>query len=524
MSGTEKEIPGDPSSSDTDDRGVLSLGGDASREAEVPLERVATSQRKPRTVLQTIVHYAFWTPPNCRYDPENPPDFTMGLNFLFSFATTATVGNLYYNQPILYQMADFFNVSYEESSRIATLMQAGYASGILLICPLADILPRRPFILSLVAFTAIVWIGLCMTRNFTVFSTLSYICGFTTVTPQLMLPLVGDLAPPHRRATALAIIVSGLSLGMMVARVLSGVVSNYTSWRNIYWFSFGAQAVVLLSLYFFMPDYPTKNKIEDEDSDADGKPIKRGLFMTLVHYCRILYVGIFVLFFKHPTLTQSCLIVFCLSAVFTSYWTTLSFLLASPPYEYPSYAIGLFGLIGIVIICFGPFYGRFVIERIVPVAAVLLGNFIELVGVAIGVGIGTFTIAGPVLQAILIDFGNQCSNIALRASIYGLAPKSQNRVNSAYMIASFTGQLTGTAAGNRLYAMGGWRYSGGLAIGLLGFAIIVCIARGPRETGWIGWNGGWAIRKDKTAKAVTAKPEPGGEEGILARENAKSSP
>ncbi|CAK7218469.1 hypothetical protein SEUCBS140593_003554 [Sporothrix eucalyptigena] len=465
------------------------------------------------SLVRRIVRVVYWTPPSCRYDPANPPDFTFGLNLLFSFATTATVGNLYYNQPILYQMADTFNVSYEHASSIATLMQAGYAAGIILLCPVADILPRRPYILSLVAITALAWIGLCVTHSFTAFAGLSFICGFTTVTPQLMLPLVGDLAPPHRRATALAIVVSGLSLGMMVARLLAGVVANYTSWRNIYWFSFGAQAAVFFSLYFFMPDYPTKN-VKGLDGGDDTPPRKRNIAVSVLHYCKVLYGSIAVLIFRHPPLMQACLIVFCMSAVFTSYWTTLSFLLASPPYVYPSFAIGLFGLIGIVVICFGPVYGRFVIERIVAVVAVLFGTIIELIGVCIGVGIGTFCIAGPVLQAILIDFGNQASNIALRASIYGLAPKSQNRVNAAYMIASFTGQLTGTSAGNRLYAMGGWRYSGGLSIGLLCFAILVCLARGPRETGWVGWHGGWSIRKDRVPKAVEAKPEPaGGEAG-----------
>ncbi|KAL1911089.1 hypothetical protein Sste5344_002887 [Sporothrix stenoceras] len=475
---------------------------------------------RKNTFLGRIGRILSWTPRTCRYDPVNPPDFTFGLNLLFSFATTATVGNLYYNQPILYQMADTFNVSYEHASNIATLMQAGYAGGIILLCPLADIVPRRPYILFLVAFTALVWIGLCVTHSFTAFAGLSFICGFTTVTPQLMLPLVGDLAPPHRRATALAIVVSGLSLGMMVARLLAGVVANYTSWRNIYWFSFGAQAAVFFSLFFFMPDYPTKNARREENDvdriDSRGNTVaKRSTLRNVLHYCKVLYGGIAVLIFRHPPLLQACLIVFCLSAVFTSYWTTLSFLLASPPYVYPSYAIGLFGLIGIVVICLGPFYGRFVIERIVAVVAVLFGTVIELVGVSIGVGIGTFCIAGPVLQAILVDFGNQASNIALRASIYGLAPKSQNRVNAAYMIASFVGQLTGTSAGNRLYAMGGWRYSGALSIGLLLFPIIVCVARGPREKGWLGWHGGWSIRKDRAPKAVEAKAEPGGEAGAV---------
>ena len=71
-----------------------------------------------------------------------------------SKASCFTVSNLYYNQPILNRIAETFDVTFESASSVATLMQAGYASGLLLICPLGDILPRRPFILGLVAFTA----------------------------------------------------------------------------------------------------------------------------------------------------------------------------------------------------------------------------------------------------------------------------------------------------------------------------------------------------------------------------------
>ncbi|KAL2015232.1 hypothetical protein VTK56DRAFT_6046 [Thermocarpiscus australiensis] len=95
-----------------------------------------------------------WKPRPARYDAANPPKFTIWLNLLFGFATCFTVSNLYYNQAILNRIAETFNVSFERGSSVATLMQAGYAAGLLLICPLGDVFPRRPFILSLIAFTA----------------------------------------------------------------------------------------------------------------------------------------------------------------------------------------------------------------------------------------------------------------------------------------------------------------------------------------------------------------------------------
>ena len=81
----------------------------------------------------------------------------MPLNLLFAFAATFTVANLYYNHPILNKLAEDFDVTYEQVSVVPTLMQAGYAAGLLFLCPLGDIFRRRAFVLLLVWFTAIVW-------------------------------------------------------------------------------------------------------------------------------------------------------------------------------------------------------------------------------------------------------------------------------------------------------------------------------------------------------------------------------
>ncbi|KAK3938715.1 major facilitator superfamily domain-containing protein [Diplogelasinospora grovesii] len=436
-------------------------------------EDVGQARQKKDGTIKRIWN---WKPKPARYDPDKPPRFSLGLNTLFGFASCFTVSNLYYNQAILNRIADTFGVSFEKASSVATLMQAGYAAGLLLICPLGDIFPRRPFIIYLIGFTATLWIGLCLTHNFEVFSAISFICGATTVTPQLMLPLVGDLAPAHRRASSLAIVVSGLSLGILVARILSGVMANYTDWRNIYWFGLGVQYLVLVLLWVWMPDYPSKN--------PDG-----------LNYFRMLWTIVYLLF-TEPLLFQASLMAFFISAVFTSYWTTLSFLLSSPPYDYSSVAIGLFGLIGVVIICSAPIYSRLVIDRFIPLFSAVVGMGVELVGLLVGTFIGEWNVAGPIIMAITIDIGAQFTQIANRANIYSIQPLARNRVNTAYMVAAFSGQLTGTAVGNRLYAQGGWVYSGSCSIAFIGFALIVCIARGPRETGWLGWRGGWSIRRD----------------------------
>ena len=83
-----------------------------------------------------------------------------------SQASAASVANIYYNHPILNILAEYFDVTYEKASIIPTVMQAGYATGLLFLCPLGDIFRRRAFVLTLTWFTAtLVSFGLLAFHN-----------------------------------------------------------------------------------------------------------------------------------------------------------------------------------------------------------------------------------------------------------------------------------------------------------------------------------------------------------------------
>ncbi|XMA11215.1 hypothetical protein WAI453_004006 [Rhynchosporium graminicola] len=483
--------------------GQISVGGgegpNVSTLASSDDDKKRFAHLRDNYVVRKIRRIISWTPKRCRWDPESPPQFSIGLNLLFGFAATFTVANLYYNHPILNILAIEFNVSNEQAAQIPTVMQGGYAAGLLFLCPLGDIFRRRAFVLVLIFFTATMWLGLCLTNSFPVFLAISFITAVSTVTPQLMLPLVGDLAPPHRRATALSIVVSGLLLGMLIARLLSGILTQYTSWRAIYWFSFGVQYLILILLWFHMPDYPSTNP--------------GGL-----NYFSMLF-SILKMVFKHPVLVQACVVGFLTSSIFTSYWTTLTFLLSEPPYSYSPIIIGLFALIGIGAICIGPFYSRIVIDRFVPVFSVFLGLTYCLIGTIIGTYTGKHTVAGPIIQAFAIDIGIQSSQIANRSGIFAIEPKARNRVNTAYMLSVFCGQLMGTAVGNRLYAKAGWVLSGSASVGFLCGALLICFVRSPWNPGWVGWKGGWSIRR----RDLGPKKEESAVEQVLDEVSAEES-
>lgn len=156
-----------------------------------------------------ILDILLWMPKSCRRNQDNPPKFGLLLNLLFAFAGTFTVSiddlnpfcttspdishdltniqrqvaNLYYSYPILDDIARFFGISHEQASLVPTCSQAGYATGIIFICPLGDLVRRRHLILLLIFITATLWIGLCVTSSFRLFLALSYLTSVTTVTP-----------------------------------------------------------------------------------------------------------------------------------------------------------------------------------------------------------------------------------------------------------------------------------------------------------------------------------------------------
>ncbi|KAI0014738.1 major facilitator superfamily domain-containing protein [Xylariomycetidae sp. FL0641] len=413
-----------------------------------------------------------WTPSWLRWDHDGNHELTWGMNIIFGIASAFSVANLYYTHPILNIIADDFGVSNERAALVPSVTQAGYAAGLLFIIPLGDIVRRRAMILELIFATALVWLGCTLTRSFSTFLGLSFVVGLFTVTPQLMFPLAIQYAPQRHKATMTSVVMSGIVFGILVARLVSGIASQYTSWRNVYWIAFGLQGLIWILLFLFMPDYPSSRP------DAS--------------YVRTL-VKIVKLPFKEPKLTQMSLIAFLVMGMFTSFWTTLTFQLADV-FHLSTLAIGLFALIGISPVFLNPIVSRFVISRMHPHGTLLIAHLLTLASVCIGTFVGTFSLAGPVLWAFFGDLGMTTITVASRMAFSTVDPTSQNAVNSVYMVFTFSGQLFGTAVGNALYARGGWTYSGALSIAQIVLSMLLIVTKGPHEPGWLGWRGGWNLR------------------------------
>ncbi|KAI0449677.1 major facilitator superfamily domain-containing protein [Xylaria acuta] len=430
------------------------------------------AEKKPR-VATRFVRALAWTPLWLRWDADADAnhELTWGLAAIFGVAGAFSVANLYYTNPILNILADEFGVSNERAALIPSVTQAGYAGGLLFIIPLGDILRRRYLVLGLVFLAAVAWLGCTLTTSFSSFLALSFLVGLLTVTPQLMFPLTVQYAPPRHKATMTSLVMSGVVLGILIARLLSGIVTQYVAWRTVYWLSLGLQALIFALLFLCLRDYP--------------------IARPGTTYPAILY-RIVQLPFRKPALAQSSLIAFMVMGTFTSFWTTLTFQLADV-FRLAPLQVGLFALAGISPVLLNTAVSRLVTARMHTHAAVTIGILGTLAAVLVGTFVGTFSLAGPIVWALLGDLGVNTTIVANRMAIAHVDPTAHNAVNSVYMIFTFAGQLFGTAVGNALYARGGWTWSGALNIAQLGAALAVLVVRGPHEKGWVGWGGGWDL-------------------------------
>ncbi|KAI0505895.1 major facilitator superfamily domain-containing protein [Xylaria bambusicola] len=425
-----------------------------------------------RARMGRLVRFIAWMPSWLRWDDGADHELTWGLVVIFGFAGAFSVANLYYTNPILNILADEFGVSNERAALIPSVTQAGYAGGLLFVIPLGDILRRRYLVLGLVSSTAFAWLGCTLTTSFSSFLGLSFLVGLLTVTPQLMFPLTVQYAPPRHKATMTSVVMSGVVLGILIARLISGIITQYTSWRTVYWLSFGLQALIFILLFFFLKDYPV------------ARPG--------TSYPAILW-RIVKLPFLSPVLTQMSLVAFLSMGMFTSFWTTLTFQLAEV-FKLSTLAIGLFALGGISPVFLNPVVSRLLTSRIHTHGTLIIGLLVTLSTVLVGTFVGTFSLAGPIIWTFLGDLGVNTIIVANRMAIANVDLTAHNAVNSVYMIFTFGGQLFGTAVGNTLYAKGGWTWSGALNIAQLGTALLLLFVKGPHEKGWVGWSGGWDLR------------------------------
>ncbi|MEM7757802.1 MAG: MFS transporter [Cyanobacteria bacterium P01_A01_bin.40] len=358
------------------------------------------------------------------------------------------VANLYYNQPILAQIAESFDASASEVGWIPTLTQMGYASGLLLFVPLGDRLERRKLIIAMLCLTAIALLmaALSPSLSFLIFS--SYLIGAATVMAQILLPFATDLVSEQIQGKIIGNLMSALFVGTLFARPLGGWLSEQWGWRSIYWFAGLMMLLLTVASTKLLPSSQPKSKL------SYGQ-LMRSL-LTLVK--------------SYPALRSASLNQAMLFGGFSLFWSTLAFLLSRPPYNYGSNAIGLFGLVGIAGIIAAPMLGKLADKGNAKTlrSMVVVATTLTVAAYLIFWQLGT-QLWGLIIGSILLNLGSQGGLIANQVKIYRLDKDARSRLNTVFMVATFTGASLGSILGAYGWSISEWTgvCLGGLLLGAI---------------------------------------------------------
>jgi predicted MFS family arabinose efflux permease len=261
--------------------------------------------------------------------------FSERFLLFLAFACGLTVANLYYNQPLLTYIQHEFGVATEAVGRVPMLTQLGYAAGMLFLTPLGDRVNRRSLILLATLAVCAALLAAALAPSFLVFESASFVIGLTAVGAQVIIPHVAHLTPDARRGAAVGKVFTGLLLGILLARTLSGFVGDLFGWRSVFFLSAGLMLLLAAAFYRLLPG---------------SEPTFRGSYGALLG-------SIVNIFREEKTLRQCSLIGACIFAAFSAPWATLIFLMDS--LGLGAKAAGTFGLLGAAGALAAGFTGRF---------------------------------------------------------------------------------------------------------------------------------------------------------------------
>lgn len=366
-----------------------------------------------------------------------------------TIATGLVVANIYYNQPLLADMAHDFGVSDKKAQQISLFTQIGYATGLLFIVPLADMLKRKRLILIDFVLVILSLLGSALAPSVTIVMIAGFLVGVSSVIPQLLIPMAAHLAKPHERGKKIGFVMSGLLIGILLSHTLSGFIGEHFGWRSMYYIAAGLMLVIWLMIFLFLPEL---------EPDYKGNYSK--LMKSLIHLVK-----------TQPKLRLAAFRGALCFACFSAFWTTLVFLLKEPQFNEGSAAAGMFGLVGAFGAVAVGFMGRLsdkmdAYKLSMYTLSLILISFIVFY-------FSSHSIVGLIIGVILLDMGVQATHISNQSIIFALIPEARNRINTVYMVSYFIGGALGTFFASLVWKNYAW--NGVCAIGVVLSVIVIIV-------------------------------------------------
>ena len=348
-----------------------------------------------------------------------------------SVAAGVCVANIYYNQPILKAIAHDFNVPESRAGIISVLAQAGYGLGLFFLTPLGDKANRKKLILGFMGLLVAVLIGTTFVQSFFWLCAFSLLTGLLSVAAQVILPMAAGMDTQNRGRTV-GIIFTGILVGILAARVFSGLIAEWLNWRWVYGISAGMVVICMAMVQVSLPN------VKAGFDGSYGKLLGSSLLQLK----------------RFPLLRRTALLGALMFGLFCSFWTTLTFHLGGPPFNYGPDIIGLFGFIAIGGALLAPLFGKMA-DKGSPAKAQLFSGLMVLISIIL---IKIFPESVPcfVISVLLLDVGVQATQVTNVATIYSLDATAHSRINTAYMTSYFIGGALGSFIGIQCWGLGGW--------------------------------------------------------------------
>jgi predicted MFS family arabinose efflux permease len=371
---------------------------------------------------------------------------------ILAAACGVIAANLYYTQPLVGPISSALGLSSGAAGLIVTLTQIGYGIGLLFIVPLGDILENRKLVVASLLFTAIVLTIAAVVKSAPLFLTASLFIGLGSVAAQVLVPYAAHLSPDATRGRNVGNVMSGLLLGIMLARPISSIVAEFMGWRAV--FVLSGITIFVLALVL-----------------AKALPARHPL--TTVQYPKLLRSMLHLLR-TTPILRRRAIYHACVFGTFSLFWTTVPLLLTSPTFHFSQKGVALFALVGVSGAAAAPVAGRLADRGMIrPATGLALALVIVSVFLPLMIQTGsTFALVSLVVAAILLDMGVSANLVLGQRAIFSLGAEFRSRLNGLYMAIFFAGGAIGSATGGWAYAIGGWKAALLIGIALPTIAMI----------------------------------------------------
>lgn len=352
---------------------------------------------------------------------------------LLASACGIVVANIYYAQPLIGMIGPAVGLGPRDASAIVSLTQLGYAAGLLLLVPLGDLVENRLLVVLTIAASIPALLLAAVARDGTVMLVAAALIGLTSVAVQMLVPLAAHLSPEHMRGRVVGNVMSGLLVGILLARPVSSVIADFVGWRSVFLISAAVMLAMLALLRFSLPRRrPQANH----------------------HYGELL-ASLFALPVRIPLLRQRAAYQAAAFAGFSLFWTGVPLLLSSS-FHYTQTGIAAFALVGAAGALAAPVAGRMADRGHATGGTVFALVAISLSFLLAMLGFWLHSVIVLALSGVLLDAGVQTNLVFSQRSIYTLAPEIRSRLNGMFMAIFFVGGAAGSAITSPVFVHFGW--------------------------------------------------------------------